>query len=642
MLVGVYVTGLALIAVASAADRATLADAAPVVLLTLPGLWLGLLLVRRRAGNPSGPALIALVDGPLAVDAVGSWSSSAAGPDPLPGAAAAALIDPGVWVFNLAGFVLLCLTFPDGLLPGRLWRVLPGLYLVVAVLVNVVVVLNPANRPAIGDPPGDMPGGPPSAWVAASIAGAVALLVVLGIAVASLIVRYRRGTAVVRQQLRWLVLGASSVPLLLAVGWLAESGGASVAVAYTGFMVAILVVIPVAVTMAILHRDLLDIDRVLAESLSWLLTTLVTAGVFALVALVVSELGGQGGRVATVVGAFLAALVLLPLHRSIYTVVGRTVDRERTRRLATIRAFVRAVRDGEREPEEVASVLAACLNDPALQLLQRAPNATGYTDTAGRPADPAPDLNSIPLMSGESEVGLLLLGPSTPRRRRTAEELAREARLPIEVSRLRLQLRGALDDARAGRARLVEGVAEERRRLERDLHDGAQQQIVAVGMRLRSVQRHLAPDDAPHHELDQAVTALEATVAELRRMAHGIRPGRLDDGLEVAIRSLVGASPIPVEITMEIPEVSEVMATTAYFVVAEGLANTLKHAQAGVASIEVLACGAGLSVELVDDGIGGARPGFGLTALKDRVTALGGQVDIISPTGAGTRIRATF
>ncbi|GAA0912431.1 hypothetical protein GCM10009558_019720 [Virgisporangium aurantiacum] len=219
-----------------------------------------------------------------------------------------------------------------------------------------------------------------------------------------------------------------------------------------------------------------------------------------------------------------------------------------------------------------------------------------------------------------------------------------EARLPLEVSRLRVELRRALADARASRTRLVEGVADERRRLERDLHDGAQQRVLAVGMRLRSAQRRHPPGDPTHADLEAAVAALEGTVAELRRLAHGVRPGRLDEGLDAAIRDLVRDSPVPVSLDLfpgpagaGLAGVGEAVATTAYFVVAECLSNALKHADASSVTVTLARAGGRLTVAVGDDGRGGAS---GLTALRDRVAAVGGQLEIDSPPGGGTTVRA--
>jgi signal transduction histidine kinase len=185
----------------------------------------------------------------------------------------------------------------------------------------------------------------------------------------------------------------------------------------------------------------------------------------------------------------------------------------------------------------------------------------------------------------------------------------------------------------------MEAVTIERQRLERDLHDGAQQQLIAIGMRLRSLQYQLA-DGPAYGEIDELVGRLESTVGELRRIAHGVRPSRLDDGLAVALRRLVQDSSVPVDLIVPELEIGEGVATAVYFTVGEAIANTLKHARATRISIEVTVTGQRLNVLVRDDGIGGAREGFGLTSLRDRVAAQGGELTLDSPPGAGTSIRA--
>jgi len=586
-----------------------------------PAILLGLLVAWRRPGSPVGPALVALTAAPALTSGLEQWGATYGTPHPLPAAHLGAFLAGGVWVFNLAGFVLLCLVFPTGFPPGRFWRAVPLAFLGAAALVIVIIGLDPMN-------------------LALDVAAGVVFLAALGSSVAALVVRYRRGDDLTRVQLRWLMLGAGSVPVLLLAGWLAEFAGAPVDVAYVGFLGAMVFVVPATVAIAILRHDLLDVDRLLNESVSWLITSLVSAAVFALVVLGVAQLSTTANeRIGITAAAFVTALALLPVHRRVHRLVGRVLDRERTVMIATMQEFVRKVRDGQAQPEEVQDALRLSLGDPALLVLLRRPGADGYVDLSGSVVD-APPGELIPLVARDSEVGALVLGKSTARRRRRAREVAVEARLPIEVSRLRVELRRALGEAQSSRSRLVEAVADERRRLERDLHDGAQQRILAVGMRLRSVQRTLPAGGATHAELDAAVNALEATVAELRRLAHGIRPSRLDEGLDAAIHDLVRDCPIPVDLRVERAEVSEVAATTAYFVVAECLANALKHAGANRVGVTVARAGAGLSVLVADDGRGGAREGFGLTALRDRVTALGGRLDIVSPLGAGTTVRA--
>jgi signal transduction histidine kinase len=242
-------------------------------------------------------------------------------------------------------------------------------------------------------------------------------------------------------------------------------------------------------------------------------------------------------------------------------------------------------------------------------------------------------------MTGTAEVGVVVLGAPTARRIRRARDVALQARLPIEVSRLRIELRAALQDAQSSRARLALATAAERHRLARDLHDGAQQQIIAVGMRLRSVQRALDPGQRAYDDLEAAVIALADTVADLRRLAHGVRPGRLEDGLAAALVALVADSPVPVKVTVADIETTEVIATTVYFVVAEALTNALKHAHATAIQVDIERRGETIHVEVSDDGIGGARTGFGLTSVRDRISSVGGELSLVSTAGAGTLIK---
>ncbi len=607
---------------------------------------LGLIVAWRRPGSPVAAPLVLLGAAPALVSAIEAWGVSYGSSDEMPFARAVGYLSPGVWVFNFTGFVVLCATFPIGLLPGRRWRALPWAFCAAALLVVGVVAIQPEQYVAGG---GSLPGSTPLDLPAAANASvillaAVILVGVLASAVAAVVIRYRGGDELTQTQLRWFMLAAGSVPVLLVAGWVANSLGASVVVSFTPFMIGILVGLPSAVAVAILRHDLLDIDRLLNGTVSWALTTVVSGGVFALVVVGIAQsslsLTGIGESIGLAVGAFVTALVLTPLHRWFASAVGRLVDRDRVIVLAEIRRFVDQVRDGHAEPEEVEDVLRGCLDDPQLQVLLRVPGRDGLSTLGGEPADIGDGGTSISLESRGTEIGLLTLGRTSVRRERRAREAAVEARLAIDVSRLRLELRHALDDARASRLRLAEAAADERLRLERDLHDGAQQQIVAVGMRLRSLQRRHPAGDPTHDELDLAVRMLESIVDELRRLAHGVRPGMLDDGLEIALRALVANSPVPVQVEVTESDASEVAVTTAYFVVAEALANSLKHADASCVHVRIGPLDGRLGVEVCDDGVGGARAGFGLTALQDRVAAVDGRFDIESVVGGGTRIRA--
>lgn len=593
------------------------ADWALTTALLLPCLLLGWLIAVRAPASPIGPALALTATTPAAVFTVEDWGTSYLTSHPWPGARVVDVIGAGAWPWLFLGFVTLILLFPDGLLPGRRWQVIWAAVPVAAALVNFTISTDGGNTPITL---------PRSVRVALTVVAFTSLIAVLLAAASSLVVRYRRGDELTRLRLRWLMCAAVSVPGLLAASWLAVALGAPGAVAYTGFLVAMLIVVPATIALAILKHDLLDIDRLLGTTLSWLVTAAGSAAIFAAAVLAAGNFFPE--RVGVTTAAFVTALVLLPLHQWIHRAVGRFVDPDRTVALTRIRSFVQQVRDGEVEPEQVEDVLRDALDDPSLRVLLRRPG--------DRFAIPS---GAIPLRTGDSIVGALILGTTSARRIRRAREAAVEARLPLEVSRLRLELREALDEVRASRSRLMEEVNAERQRLERDLHDGAQQQLIAIGMRLRSLQYQLEPGIPAYREIDETVETLEETVAELRRIAHGVRPSRLDDGLAVALRRLVADSSVPVDLVVPDLEIGEGMATAVYFTVGEAIANALKHARATRISIEVGIVAKRLQVVVRDDGVGGATEGFGLTSLRDRVASVGGEIRVDSPPGAGTSIR---
>jgi signal transduction histidine kinase len=193
-------------------------------------------------------------------------------------------------------------------------------------------------------------------------------------------------------------------------------------------------------------------------------------------------------------------------------------------------------------------------------------------------------------------------------------------------------------------ARLLAVADRERRRLERDLHDGAQQRLVSLSVRLQLLACRLEPGSEAERLLADARTELAASLQELRDLARGIHPAILSDrGLPAALEALTARAPLPVELLVDPgarpPEPVEV---AAYYVVSEALTNILKHSDATTASVSVARRGARLVVEVADDGGGGAdrATGSGLRGLTDRIEALGGRLDVSSPRGAGTTLRA--
>jgi signal transduction histidine kinase len=201
------------------------------------------------------------------------------------------------------------------------------------------------------------------------------------------------------------------------------------------------------------------------------------------------------------------------------------------------------------------------------------------------------------------------------------------------------------EELAASRARLVEAADQARRRIERDLHDGAQQRLVAAALELTLLDQRLERDPASARTvLGRVREQLDRGLEELRDLARGIHPSVLTDrGLEAALYALVQRSPVPVDLRSDVPErLDAAIEAAAYFLVSEALTNVAKYAQADTVSVEVESTGGSLVVTIADDGIGGADPehGSGLRGLADRVHAVGGRLDITSPPGEGTRVRA--
>jgi signal transduction histidine kinase len=218
---------------------------------------------------------------------------------------------------------------------------------------------------------------------------------------------------------------------------------------------------------------------------------------------------------------------------------------------------------------------------------------------------------------------------------------AAAAALALENQRLEAELRARIEELRISRARLVEAGDTARRRLERDLHDGAQSRIVTVMLKLRLAQMKVEGSSEAAELLDEATADLRASLEELRELARGIHPAILTDrGLAAALGALAERAPVPVSLSVD--DVPRAVEAAIYFVVAEGLTNVAKYAHASSATVAVRRDASGVSVEIADDGVGGAdvAAGSGLRGLTDRVDALDGRLSVESPPGGGTRLRA--
>jgi signal transduction histidine kinase len=216
--------------------------------------------------------------------------------------------------------------------------------------------------------------------------------------------------------------------------------------------------------------------------------------------------------------------------------------------------------------------------------------------------------------------------------------------MTLENGRLQAELRARLEELRGSRQRVIDAGQEERQRLERDLHDGAQQRLIALSLELGRIEQRLAGDPDARHRLDQARREVAMSLEELRAVARGIHPAVVSGhGLGVALESLAARAPVPVRLQVELDgRLPERLEVAAYYVVSESLANIAKHACATSASVDVAREAGHVVVEVVDNGVGGAdtERGSGLRGLADRVEALGGRLRVWTPGGGGTRVRA--
>jgi signal transduction histidine kinase len=291
--------------------------------------------------------------------------------------------------------------------------------------------------------------------------------------------------------------------------------------------------------------------------------------------------------------------------------------------------------------------LAEALEDSSLELVYWLPERQRYVDFRGRDFelpndDPHRAIHSV---TREGECVAAIIYDALPEAKPHVEAVGAAASLALMNERLEAELRAKVDELRRSRERMLRIGLEERRRLERDLHDGAQQRLVAMALNIRLARAKLNEDPiAADQLLAGAGEELDSALEELRELARGIHPAVLSDrGLNTALETLANRAPVPVELA-ELPggRLPEAVELAAYFVVAEALTNVAKYAHATHAKVEVARENGRLLVEVEDDGVGGANPenGTGLRGLADRIAVLEGRLEIDSESGRGTTVRA--
>jgi signal transduction histidine kinase len=291
--------------------------------------------------------------------------------------------------------------------------------------------------------------------------------------------------------------------------------------------------------------------------------------------------------------------------------------------------------------------LAEALGDPTLELAYWVPNRDAYVDAEGQPIRVDPPLHGKFATIIEHEgrrVAAILHNATLAEERDLVQAVGAAAALTLENERLDAELRARVDELRASRARIVTAGYAERRRLERDLHDGAQQRLMALGINLRLARDQIGSDAEAAALLDASLEELNEATAELRELARGIHPAALTDrGLKSALSGLAGRSPVPVEL-LETPDerLPAPVESAVYFVVAEALTNVARYAKAQNVRVAVARTNGQVDVQVSDDGVGGADPaqGSGLRGLSDRVAALDGRLELTSADGDGTTVKA--
>jgi signal transduction histidine kinase len=299
------------------------------------------------------------------------------------------------------------------------------------------------------------------------------------------------------------------------------------------------------------------------------------------------------------------------------------------------------------KPGRARDSLAAILRDPSLRIAYRIPDSPGYVDEAGRSISiDEPGRAVTPIERGGEQIAALVHDPALAGDPDLLRSAVAATRLAVENERLAAEVRAQLEEVRASRERIVEAGDVERRRVERNLHDGAQQRLVTLSLAMRRL-RDEVPDEAVAMmaaPIDALLAELRLAIEELRELARGIHPAILtEEGIAGAVASLADRSGVPVRIEGapdgRFPDAIE---ATVYFVVAECLANVAKYASATRATIAITVSDGILGVAVADDGIGGAdvAKGTGLRGLLDRVEAVGGRLAVESSPGIGTVVRA--
>ncbi|HJP65487.1 MAG TPA: GAF domain-containing sensor histidine kinase [Actinomycetota bacterium] len=581
------------------------------------------------------------------------------------------------FVVAFAAIPLALLLFPTGALPSRRWRPVAAV-MVVAPMFGLAGYILSSNL--VGGEGGRFPNptaipsldGLASAFL--TIAGVGSILAGLA-CVAALIVRFRRSRGEERQQLRWLAYAAGfsalCLVLVFTVGFITDNGEGTVSSAlFVLFIVSLGVGIPAASGIAILKYRLYDLDVVVKKTVVFAMVGAVLTGLYLLVVLAIPALivgigAGAGFSPVQFVAIIVVALAVNPIRTRARRLADRLVYGKRATPYEVLSEFSERL-GGTYSTEDVLPRMVKLISEGTgarraeawlrvgdqLRLESSWPtrNESERMVMVGEELPAFDGERAFPVTHQGEVLGALVVSmppsdPLTPDQEKLLRDLAAQAGLVLRNVALTAVLRARLEDLRASRQRLVAAQDEERRRLERNIHDGAQQQLVAIGVKLGLARTLVDRDPAAASEMLEALRQEnQQALDDLRDLARGIYPPLLaDQGLVVALQAQARKSALPVMVSSDaIGRFSQDVEAAVYFCTLEALQNVAKYAHASRATVTLSASDGHVAFTVTDDGAGfdttTTSYGTGLQGMADRLAALGGAIEVTSRPGHGTTV----
>ena len=600
----------------------------------------GVLLILRRPRHPVGWCLIALGAAIAVTGGLQAYGLLGLDADPSgahPGASVAALLASSLFIVYLVAIALICYLTPTGKHLSVRWARCAQVMAVSAGVWFAVLLVDPGKLQApfreVENPWGLADLGP-FLHPLRVVSGGVNNVLVL-VSFASLVVRFRRSRGEERRQLMWLGLAIVPVPLLVAAAFVASKmrNDDVLNLAAGGFVA----VLPVAVGLAVAKTRLYDVDRILSRAAAYLLLSALLAGTYATTVLLITQgVWGAAGdsSVAIVLATLAVAALARPAYRTIQDALDQRFNRRRYHALRRVRSHVAAPEPGV----SIEQVLRDALRAPELVINYWVPDRAIWVRGDGSPGQVG-EPDSVVTRTGRT-VAQVFCSVEDPG---LVDAALQEAAPELDNTALRAAVSLQLVEMRASRMRLANGQLEERKRIERDLHDGAQQRLLALAAQLQAALLNGDPGRM-RDALNQGVSESRAAVVELRDLANGLHPQVLaDGGLSAALDQLAARHPIDVRVLDATRRYSARVEATAWFIVCEGVTNALKHAKAATVGVSIEADAEDLRIVVSDDGLGGADiHGRGLRGLSDRAEAIGGRLSVRSAEPRGTLLEVVL